>query len=238
MPLERIDPTQPSSLVLLIFGDNGAGKTHLALTYPGKKLLIDWLANPQVVSRFPDQSITVAAGPRTWQPITEMWSDKLIDEHEVIIFDNLTGLYRFLLDDVVASIPLSSKESKRPAPGIPILRDYGLASERLRNCVNQMVNLSRSKQKSVIAICHVRFEKNDQGANIKGYPSVPGQVPAYVLSLFPEQIYLKALSNGQRVAYLLPFDIFEGGATRILNQTRYDNPNLATMYANKPKEEK
>lgn len=215
---------------LSIYGDNCSGKTHLALTCPGSKIVIDYQANLEVARKFPNEQIEVISNPPLrFNEMQAMWSDPIFDSFDVVILDNLTGMYRVVLEEIVKYVPLGGKDSKRPSPEAPILRDYGMASERLRYILSGLKDLGKRKQKTVIAITHVRCDTDKEGNKIAGYPNVPGQVPAYLLSLFPEQIYLRCLSGGTREAHLTNFDIYLGG-TRILEKLKFVNPNLAEMY--------
>lgn len=226
MPLVEYDPSL-NNWMLLIYGDNGAGKTHLAFTMPGKKRVIDYQANAQVKEKFPGEDIKVAKGPTKWEEIQKMWSDPWLLEADVPILDNLTGLYRTLLEEAI-KIPTQGDREKRISPEIPILRDYGLASERLRWCCTNFAGLA-AQGKRCIAVCHTRVEKNEDGNIILGYPSVPGQIPAFVLSLFPEVIYLRQSDDGKRTAYLQRFGLWSA-QTRILSETIIKDPNLKNMY--------
>src|SRR6185295_16835144 len=236
MPLIEVDPKTQKKRIF-IYGDNGSGKTHLSLTCPGKKLLIDWFANAIEVaqSKFSKDleagNIKIVKGPQKWMDINQMVKtplDPLIDWADTVILDNLTGMYREITEDVAQNLPMKGNEGYRPSPEVIILRDYGLSAERVRYVLGKVLdNLAPTKH--LIAICHTKLNKDKEGAVISGNPSLPGEVPAYTLSLFPEQIYLRATSDGVRHAHFTHTGLFPA-TTRILDGKTVDSPDLSKIY--------
>jgi hypothetical protein len=234
--LQQINPAEVKRRIF-VYGENGAGKTRLALTAPGKKLVVDWFGNVIEVCMkdFPKQlasgEIKVVKGPNEWKDIDQMVKaplDPLIEECDVFIMDNLTGLYRETTEDVAKNVALKSGEGARPSPELVILRDYGLAAERLRYVMGKVMD-NIKPTKHIIAIAHTKLNKDKEGAVISGNPSLPGEVPAFVLSLFPEQIYLRATQDKVRHAHLTHTGLFPA-ATRLLDGNTVDNPDLSKMY--------
>jgi len=240
MPLQELDQSLPTKKRIFLYGENGSGKTDLALSAPGKKLLIDWYGNVLEVaqrryaSELANGNIKIVPGPTKWADIDSMVKmplDPLVEWCDVFVMDNLTGLYREVTEDVAKNVPLKNS-SERTIPEVVILRDYGLAAERLRYIMGKVMDniyTPSAPKKHIIAICHTKLEKDEKGNVVGGGPSLPGQVPAFVLSLFPEQIFLKCDSNQQRRAHFTQTGYY-GAATRVLDGKPIDDPNLSKMY--------
>lgn len=234
MPLQEINPQEVKNRIFL-YGENGAGKTDLAFSAPGKKLLIDWFSNAMPVAmrryskEFDKGEIKIVSGPTKWNDVANMVKmplDPLVEWADVIILDNLTGLYRELTEDVAQNLPL--KGESRPSPEMIIMRDYGLSAERLRYTLGKIMD-HFAPTKHIIAIAHTKVEKDKEGSVISGGPSLPGQVPAYVLSLFPEQIFLRVTPDQVRHAHLTHTGLYPA-TTRSLEGKTIDKPNLSQMY--------
>ena len=86
----------------------------------------------------------------------------------------------------------------------------------------------RAKNQYVIAIAHTKMDRDELTESIVGNPSLPGQVPAYVMSLFPEMIYLRD-QNGVHTAHFIRNGLWPA-ATRRLDIKSCVNPNLTTLY--------
>ena len=236
MALQEITPAEVKRRIF-IYGDNGAGKTRLALTAPGKKLVVDWYGNvlevimKDFMKEYEAGLIKVVQGPNTWAAIDAMVKaplDPAIEWCDVFIMDNLTGLYRETTEDVAKSVPLKSGEGARSSPELVILRDYGLAAERLRYVLGKVMD-NIKPTKHIIGIAHTKLNKDKEGAVLSGNPSLPGEVPAFVLSLFPELIYLRATQDKVRHAHFTHTGLFPA-TTRLLSGDTVDNPDLSKLY--------
>lgn len=226
--LSVVDLTTFQHLCLLIYGANGIGKTYLAGTMPGKSLFINYDGNPETLLKFPKDNWDVVEGPKTWSQIQSMWTDPLLDNYDNLVLDNLTGLSRILVLDVIKTLPTQGRDV-RPAPDLPILRDYGLASERLRAACS--AHKDRKTKQNIIAIVHEKVEKDENTGALYGGPSVPGQVPAHVLSLYGEVIYMARDHQQNRAAYLSQRTYFPAATRKLANAEKpIPNPNLAVMY--------
>lgn len=227
MPLQVVTEDDRYN-ALFLYGENGSGKTHLAFTAPGKKLYIDYAGNPQVRKKFPNEVITVVKGPDRWDDINQMWDDDLIEEHDVVILDNTTQLYRTILEDIIQNIPIKSGEGNRPLAGVPILRDYNFASERLRICARNLVKKVGVKR-HVICVGHPQVEKDEDTGTLIGGPALPGKVPAYFISLFPELIFMRASGDKWKAEFTKK--TYYPAATRVRNPKEdAENPDLSKLY--------
>lgn len=231
-PFQLIDINSKSYFCGLIYGPNGGGKTQVSLTLPGKIALIDWDANPQIIKKFPkaDQDrITVLQGPATWNEITLALGSAYLDQFDGVVWDNLTGLYRVIVYDAM-------KAAGKP---VPSLHEYGLASERLRIFVNLVKE--RSKKQHTIVICHTQVTKDEVTGAVEGNPALPGQVPPFVISKFPEIIFMKENGAGKFEAHFSKEGtVWFPATTRELvdekgnRLKKVESPNLTTLYKLKP----
>ena len=224
----KISQLQSAHLCVMIYGDNGEGKTHLAFTMPGRKLFINAHGNLETLLKFDKPPYSIAKDgpngweavdwPRNWQDQKLMFLDPYLKEFDVIIGDNFTGAYRYNLEEVL-------RGANRDNPEI---QDYGLVSERLRILGTKFRELRDEKQKHVIVVCHTMAKQDEETQTLIAGPSVPGQVPAHITSMFPELIFMKN-QGAKRVAYLAKMGVWPA-ATRVLPSTKYENPVLAEMY--------
>ncbi len=232
VPLSILDPMVQMCLGLMVYGPNGAGKTHLAATAKGKKLFLDDNGNWETLLKFPRTEWDVVSFPNKWSDMVSMWSDPLLDKYDTVVWDNLTGTARTLLMDAMKVIP--NEKAGRTTPDTPGLRDYALAAERLRALCAMFKQ--RKQRQHIIAIMHERIDKDELTGGLLYGPSAPGTVPAHILSLFTEIIYLTKDSTNVRTAYLSPRAQWPA-ATRLLTPDKdgnlaVKNPNLADIYKN------
>jgi hypothetical protein len=222
MALQLIDITNQGHRKIFIYGSNGMGKTHLAMTMPGKKLLINYSGNIETCLKFPRAEYDAIEGPIVYNELVKLWTEPDLKNYQVLILDNVTGLSRELVLGCMRDYP-SGHIGQNPNKG-----DYGLAAERLRLMLTAFAAMSKTHH--VIGIAHERLEKDEDSGRLIGNPSVPGQVPAHIMSIFTEIIYMKADGAGERYAHLRPAGNFPA-ATRLLDPTKViKNPNLAEMY--------
>jgi hypothetical protein len=230
MALQIIDPREQYGLGLFLYGENGSGKTHLAGTLPGETLFVDCMGSPEVLTKLSNYShIKVVECPSTWNGLNSFWNEPELNSFDNLVFDNLTGLNRVLVSTAM-TIPL--EKGKRPSPEIPIMRDHGLASERLRFVITKLDARRKHLKQNIAVICHTKFDRDEEGAVVGAGPSLPGQVPAFVLNMFPEIIYMKTEGTGDQTKYIarLVTHGMYAAVTRKLKTTKYENASLAVMY--------
>ena len=226
--LERQENLTHPHYKIFIYGENGSGKTQLAATLPGKLAFINYDANVEVLLKMPgvQERTTVFKGPTEWRDIQQLFKSSELDEFDSVILDNSTGLSRVLLSGSL-KIPMKG-EGTRPSPEIPILRDYGLAAERLRYVVSDLVE--RVTKQNVVCISHVKLDKDEDSGGLVGGPSLPGQVPAFVLSKFLEVIFLKMEPDGIPKAYFKQHIYWPATSRMLISREAVKNPNLTALY--------
>lgn len=210
MPTPR--PFKPTvmkmdKLRLLLYGENGCGKTHLAHSMPGKKVFVNYSGNLETLLKFPQTDWTAVDGPDDWPGIHTMFTDPYFDQFDSVILDNATGLYRVLIQTAL-KLPMQTRQGEdvRVSPEMPSLRDYSLAAERLRVTLNLL--LERAEKQHVCCIFHVLVVQDKEGNIQQAGPSAPGQVPAHVLSGFAEQLYMKMDSTGIPTVHFVNFGAY------------------------------
>ena len=217
MPLKVVDINTQLNARILIYGPNGIGKTHLSLTWWGKKVVIDNTANIETARKFNQQDITVFESPHTWAELQTMWVDPILDGFDCLIMDNITGVYR---DLVVDSVKTDVRERRGK---VADLSDYGLASERLRIFISNL--RARAYKQHIICIAHESVDKDEITGATHGGPSVPGKVPAHIMSLFSETIYMTKIGV-DRVGKLSQHTYFPAATRLLLPDAVIKGPDL------------
>lgn len=228
MPYEpKIVPLdQGLNNAVLLYGMNGSGKTTTAASAFGRKVVLNWMGNPEVINKTPYAGeVMCIEGPGRWPDIQELCNWPGLMEYDTIILDNVSGLYRIaLVDDVVKTAGI-----KHAFDGFPGMQDYGLASERLRWVAAKLAGpQGLRKTHHIVAIAHTQLVKDEDTGRVEGGPALPGQVPAYFIQLFSEFLYL-AETNGKYMLYPRT-NIYYPAATRKLDPTKpIENPNLTKL---------
>ena len=179
MELRIEKPTDaPSRLSMILWGDSGAGKTTLALTAPGRKLLI--LLDP-------DGDVGVKNMPN-WQRIylgrenpidivkegtkPEPYGiSTLLADFDTVIVDSLTKFSEHALQLAVRVAPKSSIEQ-------PGLNGYGLRNIYVSSLISNMLRITAALNKHIIFITHEKdADRNSDGAIISVGMLLGGQLP-------------------------------------------------------------
>lgn len=192
----------------------------MAATMPGRKLFINAMGNIETLLRFPKEGPNgweAVEWPKQWSQMQRMFIEPILDQYPVLSADNLTGVYRLLLEDAM-------KTAGRMTPEI---QDYGLTAERLRWVCSQL--RERRAKQHVIAVAHRMVEKDSITDAVIAGPSFPGKVPAHITSLFPEFVYVEATSAGKRILNFQQSGMWPA-ATRLLEKKKWENATLAEVY--------
>lgn len=116
MPQLRYEPQQLSlereRLRMVVFGQAGAGKTTLALTFP-RPLIID--TDGGLISGAIQGMSGVSYEPNGWKEFEALyfWAKERRDQFDTIVFDSITTLQRLLLDEIVDDV--GDEKDKRKA---------------------------------------------------------------------------------------------------------------------------
>jgi len=198
----EITPAQDKQarLTQLIWGPSGAGKTTLAATAPGKKLLVmfDPDGDFSIANR---DDVDVWDLSRASHNITSTFKDendplglkKIINNYDTFIFDSITNATDKALDAGVANPLAKGSSIERPAP-----TSYQIRNRYALKLVKNALKLTGLHNKHCIFIAHQDTPtKNDEGAVLFITIALGGSLPDSVPIDFSEVWALYDVNNGK-----------------------------------------
>jgi hypothetical protein len=192
---------------LLVYGSPGIGKTSLVFSFtPAKKRFVfDLEAGLKVVAHMPASVFRVTTYTDLTRAINYLEQDT---EHDVVIVDSLTELARVVM---VGALGLPAAGAGRPFPEVPVLQDWSLTIERLRNSVRR-IRLLIYKGKWVFFTAAAGINKDQNTGRLIGGPELPGKdLPNEVCYLMDEVYRMdvqQTTSGPQRVFWTQPDSIW------------------------------
>lgn len=208
--------TAPSRLSLMLWGNSGTGKTSLACTAPGKKLII--LFDPDgndSVRAVPDVSIadlsteapSLCASGLTNDPFN---ISKVIAPYDTIIIDSITKYSEKALTYAVGVTLKASLQN-------PTLQGYGLRNTIVLHTVSNILAITKRMGKHVIFITHEgAADKNEEGHVVSVPMLLGGQLPNLTGKEFSE-IWLLEDLHGKRNIYIRPAKLRSPMKTRMFD---------------------
>ena len=174
---------QPSNqtvkrMTMLIWGGPGGGKTTLACTAPGKKLLVNFDPDgPASVAGWPDVDVVdfSSVSPYTLEQAKNsnnpLGLASVIDNYDTIVFDSLTNIgYKTLMHGVG-----TTKNATVERPG---LQAYGVRNALILQLVKNTLALTNKFNKHCIFIAHeAPPTTNDDGVVLYITLALGGQLP-------------------------------------------------------------
>lgn len=191
--------TKEQRMSLLLWGASGTGKTTLACTAPGKKLLV--LFDPDgdaSISERDDVDVvdmSVARNNVVDQFKTEsvMGISKIIDNYDTIIFDSLTNAQHMAVMHAVTVVKGASVER-------PSLQGYGHRNALITQLVKNALRLTAKHNKHVIFIAHEASpQMNDEGIVMAVTISLGGQLVTSAPVDFSEVWCLQDTGKSRRI---------------------------------------
>jgi len=175
---------QPSSqtvkrMTMLLWGGPGGGKTTLACTAPGKKLLVNFdpdgpasvagWANVDVVDFSGVPASTLAQAKNTNNP---MGLASVLENYDTVIFDSLTNIgYKALMHGV-------SEGGSKVSIERPGLQAYGIRNALILQLIKNVLALTNKLNKHCIFIAHEAAPNtNDDGVILYITLALGGQLP-------------------------------------------------------------
>ena len=189
---------RPKRLTGLFWGSAGTGKTTLACTAPGRKLLINFDPDgPASVTEFKDVDVVDFSDPST--AITERFKNNnnpmgladVIDSYDTIIIDSLTNVAHKAL---MAGITMTKGATiERPSPGA-----YGVRNALTLQLVKNVLALTSKHNKHCIFIAHEDSPVTDDENNIVYITlSLGGKLPEQAALDFSEVWHVADMGVGR-----------------------------------------
>lgn len=189
--VEMHDLSYSETSSILIYGPPGIGKTTLAFSFEPvkKRFVIDIEAGLKVVSHVPASVFKVVLYTDLINAINYLDKDT---EHDVVIIDTMTELGRVLM---LGSLSLPAAGAGRPFPEVPVLQDWSLTIERMRNVIRRL-RLLIYRKKWVFFTAAGSVDKDQLTGRIFGGPELPGkQLPTEVCYLMDEVYRMDAYNT-------------------------------------------
>lgn len=181
----------------LLWGSAGTGKTTLACTAPGKKLLVNFDPDgPASVAGFPDTDVLdFSDAPNS---ITDQFESadplglaKVMGDYDTLIFDSLTNIGHKALMHGIPQIKGATIE--RPSPGA-----YGVRNALVLQLVKNILALTSKHGKNVIFIAHEDAPvTNDEGVVLFITLSLGGKLPEQAALDFSEVWCVQDMGSGR-----------------------------------------
>ena len=190
---------KPQRMSLLLWGASGTGKTTLACTAPGKKLLIlfDPDGDASIAER---EDVDVVDLSSARNAIVDMFKQegvmgiaKVIDDYDTIIFDSLTNAQFMAVMHAVTVVKGATIER-------PSLQGYGHRNALVTQLVKNALKLTAKHNKHVIFIAHEASpEKNDDGIVMHISIALGGQLVTNAPVDFSEVWCLQDTGKSRRI---------------------------------------
>lgn len=196
----------PANMAILLWGEAGVGKTTLACTSYGNKLLVNFdPRGPNSVSYRDDVSVADYSGHGT-RIVEEFKSSdpfrlsKVIDGYDTIIVDSLTTV-----GDLTVARGIELNMGKEQGKGAMVERPSPAAYQARNNLilalVTNMLRLCQVHDKHLIVIAHEGAKEKDGEGKIVSIPMyLGGQLPAQTSVRFSEVWALYELQRNKTLA--------------------------------------
>lgn len=193
--------TKPQRLSMLLWGASGAGKTTLACTAPGKKLLIlfDYDGDASISSR---EDVDVLDLSKAKNSVVEMFKSqdnplslgKIIDEYDTIIVDSLSAVQHMSVMHAVSTVKGATIER-------PSLQGYGARNALITQLVKNIIRLTLKHGKHCVFIAHENSpDYSDEGIVREITFMLGGQLKTSAPIDFSECWYVEDTGKTRRIA--------------------------------------
>lgn len=195
----------PSNMAILLWGEAGSGKTTLACTAPGNKLLINFdPRGPSSVAYRGDVSVADYSGHGTriveeFKKSDPFGLSKVIDAYDTLVVDSLTTVGDL---GVARGIELNAGTGgrvgaivERPSPAA-----YQARNNLVLALVTNMLRLCGLYNKHLVVVAHEGAKEKDDNNQVVSIPMyLGGQLPAQASVRFSE---VWALYELQRIKHI------------------------------------
>jgi hypothetical protein len=189
----------------MIYGETGVGKTRLAGTFP-KPFFID--TNRGLITlrqmgvkplRLPmsrtDHTYKIVKDVLRKLKEKEEPFDKI--EIETLVFDDITDLADFLMNDLMLH-PSPGGKRRDPALEKPLWEDYSI----LRNQLKEIMITARELDYNLVAIAGLKTESGEVGSSQYGKPLILGSFRDHVGYSIDEFYHLTTEGSGDKLRYV------------------------------------
>lgn len=208
----------------LFWGDAGVGKTTLAATLPGRKLMYEFdFDGASSIAHAPDLDILdLSEAPSS---VTEQFKNptnpvgilSVIDEYDSFIFDSVTNITDKTLMRGVSTEKGATVE--RPSPAA-----YGVRNALAIRLIKNVMVITRRANKNVVFIAHEGApERDKEGHIIHISMALGGQLPSNIGIDFSEIWHMYQVdSTSERRIMVTPARLRKPAKTRMFIQTSED----------------
>jgi GTPase SAR1 family protein len=195
-----------SNMAILLWGEAGSGKTTLACTAPGNKLLVNFdPRGPSSVAYRGDVSVADYSGHGTkiveeFKKSDPFGLSRVIDAYDTIVVDSLTTV-----GDLTVARGIELNAGTQPGKGAMVERPSPAAYQARNNLilalVTNMLRLCQAYDKHLIVIAHEGAKEKDDHGQVVSIPMyLGGQLPAQASVRFSEVWALYELARNKTVA--------------------------------------
>lgn len=200
IPMAPVRETK-RNINLLIYGDPGAGKTHLAATadhVPAMRpvLYLNVEGGDMTLRHAaPEVRKLPAEGNLSWPQLETVYHELHrqcygdIAENEfvprTVVLDSGTELQKINMAQLMAEL-VTLEPDKKHDPDIPDLRRWGKSSEQMRRWIRRYRDLPLN----FIMVCHATEDKDNMTGLVSHKPQLPGKLANEVAGFFDVVVYL------------------------------------------------
>jgi GTPase SAR1 family protein len=196
----------PANMAILQWGEAGVGKTTLACTAPGNKLLVNFdPRGPSSVAYRSDVSVADYSGHGTriveeFKKSDPFGLSKVIDGYDTIVVDSLTTV-----GDLTVARGIELNAGNQPGRGAIVERPSPAAYQARNNLilalVTNMLRLCQAHNKHLIVIAHEGAKEKDDNGQVTSIPMyLGGQLPAQTSVRFSEVWAVYELNRSKTIA--------------------------------------
>lgn len=220
--------TKEQRMSLLLWGASGTGKTTLACTAPGRKLLVlfDPDGDASIAERDDVDVVDMSAAKNSiveqFKQESVMGIGKVIDQYDTIIIDSLTNAQHMSVMHAVTVVKGASIER-------PSLQGYGHRNALITQLVKNLLRLTAAHNKHVVFIAHeAQPQTNDEGVVTAITVALGGQLQTAAPVDFSEVWCLQDTGKSRRIL-IRPARSYKPCKTRMFETT--GAPEFAWEYA-------
>lgn len=211
--------TKEQRMSLLLWGASGVGKTTLACTAPGRKLLIlfDPDGDASIATR---DDVDVADMSQAKNSIVDQFKSdgnplglgKVIDAYDTVIIDSLTNAQHMAVMHAVSVVKGATIER-------PSLQGYGHRNALITQLVKNVLRLTAKLNKHVIFVAHEAApQTNDDGIVMAITVALGGQLQTAAPVDFSEVWCLQDTGKSRRIL-IRPARLYKPCKTRMFTTT-------------------